>query len=157
MNLVVSDPKTKKAYLKKIDNSKPFIGKKVGEEVELGLFDMDGYNAKITGGSDKQGFPMKPDLEGTNRKKVYLLKDIKHGIRKKVSRRGNQISEEIAQINLKVTKEGKQKLDKLLGREKEEKTEEKTSFAEKAVKESLENVGKIDASAAKDIKGKIKK
>lgn len=154
MNIVVSDPKTKKAYIKKIENQAMFNGKKIGEEVELGLIGLEGYSALITGGSDKQGFPMKPDLEGSNRKKIYLIKNKKKGLRKKVSKRGNQVSEEITQLNLKITKEGSKKLADLLGGEK---TEDKKSFAEKAVKESLENVGKIDASAAKDIKGKIKK
>ncbi|MFH1391789.1 MAG: eS6 family ribosomal protein [Candidatus Diapherotrites archaeon] len=141
MNLVVSDPKTKKAYLKKIDSPKPFIGKKIGEEIELGLLGLDGYKAKITGGSDKQGFPLRPDLEGSNRKKIFIVTNAKHGIRKKVSKRGNMISEEISQINLKIIKEGSKKLEELLGGEKADKKEEKTSFAEKAVKESLDSVG----------------
>ena len=89
MNIVVSDPKTKKAYIKKIENAGMFIGKKIGEEVELGTLGLEGYKAKITGGSDKQGFPMKPDLEGSNRKTVYLIENAKKGIRKKVSKRGN--------------------------------------------------------------------
>lgn len=157
MNIVVSDPKTKKAYLKKIDNPAMFIGKKVGEEIELGLIGLEGYKAKITGGSDKQGFPIKPDLEGGARKKVYIITNKKKGIRKKVTKRGNMISEEIAQVNIKIIKEGSKKLEELLGGEKTEEKEGKKSFAEKAVEKSLANVGKIDASAAKNIKGKIKK
>ncbi|MCR4334922.1 MAG: 30S ribosomal protein S6e [archaeon] len=143
MNLVVSDPKTKKAYIKKIDNPKPFIGKKIGEEIELGLFGLEGYKAKITGGSDKQGFPLRPDLEGSNRKKIYIVTNAKHGIRKKVSKRGNLISEEISQINLKVIKEGSKKLAELLGGEVAKTPEEELSFTERAVKESLANVGSV--------------
>ena len=157
MKISVSDPKTKKAYPKTIENNAFFKGKKIGNEVELGLIGLDGYKAIITGGSDKQGFPMKHDFEGTNRKKLYLIKNVKKGLREKVSKRGNEISDETAQVNLKITKEGKVKLEELLGGEKAEHKDGKKSFTEKAVEQSLENVGKIDASAAKDIKGKIKK
>ncbi len=152
MNIVISDPNTRKAYPKKIDNPAFFIGKKIGDEVELGVIGLDGYKARITGGSDKQGFPMKRDLEGTSRIKVFVTVDSKKGIKKKVSRRGNQISEEIAQINLKVVKYGGKSLEELLGGEKTESKEEKVSIKEQMVKESLENVGKISAAEAKDIK-----
>ena len=157
MKLSVSDPKTKKAYSKTIENNAFFKGKKIGAEVELGLIGLEGYKAIITGGSDKQGFPMKHDLEGTNRKKIFLVKNVKKGLRVKVSKRGNEISDETAQINLKITKEGKVKIEELLGGAKAEEKDDGKSFAEKAVEESLKNIGKIDASAAKDIKGKIKK
>ena len=78
MNIVVSDPKTRKAYSKKIDNPVIFIGKKIGEEVELGLAGLEGYTALITGGSDKQGFPMRRDLTGGNRKEIYVVVDQDH-------------------------------------------------------------------------------
>jgi len=77
MNLVVSDPKTGKAYSKKLDSAAMFSGKRVGDEIELGLAGMDGYKAKIMGGSDKQGFPIRHDLEGQNRRKIYLTEDKK--------------------------------------------------------------------------------
>ena len=155
MKTVISDPKTKKAYAKTVDNPAMFIGKKIGQEVELGLLGLDGYKVKITGGSDKQGFPMKNDMEGGLRKKVFIMKDAKHGTKQKVARRGNLVTEEIEQLNLKIIKEGSKKLEEIFAGSAKESTED-LSFKEKAVKESLANVGKIDASAAKDIKGKIK-
>ncbi|MCR4369355.1 MAG: 30S ribosomal protein S6 [archaeon] len=139
MKLTVSDPKTKKAFSKALDNPGIFLGKKVGEEVELGSIGMEGYKAKITGGSDKQGFPMKSDLQGGIRKMVFMIDNKKHGSKKKVARRGNLISDEISQVNLKITKEGKDSLVQLLGSDKQK--EEELSFKEKAVKLSLENVG----------------
>ena len=156
MNLVVSDPKTGKAYSKKLDSAAMFSGKRVGDEIELGLAGMDGYKAKIMGGSDKQGFPIRHDLEGQNRRKIYLTEDKKHGIRKKVSRRGKNISDQIVQINLKVTHEGKVKIDELLGGEKKEAKEERVSAKEVLVKQSLENVGKAPPVNPKDVKGKVK-
>ncbi|HLC92577.1 MAG TPA: S6e family ribosomal protein [archaeon] len=149
MNIVVSDPKTRKAYSKKIDNPAIFVGKKIGESVELGLMGLDGYTAKITGGSDKEGFPMKPDMAGSNRKEIYVVVDAKKGIRQKIRRRGNLVTGEISQLNLKITKDGAKPLADVLGGEKKE---EKTSVKDQMVKESLENVGKISAEEAKLIK-----
>jgi len=152
MNIVVSDPKTKKAYLKKIDSTTIFAGKKIGEEVEMGVLGLDGYVCEITGGSDKQGFPMRKDLEGTNRKKIYIIADKKQGKRVKVSKRGNTVSDEIVQINLKVVKEGKTKLAQLLGGEEAAPKEEELSAKEKAVKASLESVGTAPPIDPKDMK-----
>ena len=150
MNIVVSDPKTRKAYSKKIDNPAIFIGKKVGESVELGLIGLDGYTAKITGGSDKEGFPMKPDMAGSNRREIYVVVDAKKGVRGKIRRRGNSVTNEIAQLNLKVTRDGAKPLVEILSTG--EKKDEKISLKDKMVKESLENVGKISAEEAKLIK-----
>ncbi len=151
MNIVVSDPKTRKAYSKKIDNPAIFLNRKIGDKVELGLAGLDGYEAEITGGSDKEGFPMKHDLTGGNRRDVYVVTNVKQGSREKITRRGNLVTQEISQLNLKVTKEGAKKLDELLGGEKKDRKEQ-ISVKEQMVKESLENVGKISAEEAKLIK-----
>ena len=156
MNVVVSDPKTRKAYSKKVDSAAVFSGKKVGQEMDLGIIGLEGYSGKITGGSDKEGFPMKWDLEGGSRRLVFISKDVKKGSREKVSRRGNLISAETAQLNIKIVKEGKKKLEELLGGVKKEPADGNASVKEQMVKESLENVGKISADEAKNIKGKVK-
>src|SRR3989344_1110072 len=98
MNIVISDPKTRKAYAMKADNAAIFMGKRVGEEVELGLLGLDGYKALITGGSDKQGFPMRNDMRSTTRRDIVITTDAKKGTKMKVTRRGNTVSDEIAQI-----------------------------------------------------------
>ncbi len=152
MNIVVSDPKTRKAYHKKVENPAIFIGKKIGSEVELGVIGLEGCTAKITGGSDKEGFPMMPGLAGGARKSVYIIVDKKKGVKKRVNRRGSLVTGEIAQLNLKVTKEGAKSIEEVLGGEKAEKKEEKLSVKEQMVKESLENIGKISAEEAKLIK-----
>ncbi len=151
MNIVVSDPKTRKAYSKKIDNAAVFNGRKVGDEVELGIIGLDGYTAKITGGSDTEGFPMKPDLSGGARKTVWVTTDRKKGRQEKISRRGNMVSDEIAQLNLKVIKDGNKKLGEIFGTEK--KAEEKISIKEEMVKKSLENVGNVGGDSALMKKG----
>lgn len=115
MKLVVSDPKTRQAYTKTVENAQMFFGKKVGQEVELGLIGLEGYSAQITGGSDKQGFPIKPDMEGGARKKVLVTINAKKGKKEKISRRGNMVNDEISQLNLKVVKYGTKPIEEVLG------------------------------------------
>lgn len=137
MNLVISDPKTKKAY--SINTEKPvFIGKKIGDEVDLSILGLPGYKGLITGGSDKDGFPMKPTLPGTARKRLFMAGGVGYrckekGIRKRKRVRGNTIAEDIHQVNIKVTQYGNKPLKELLKKEeasekgessKEEKPEE---------------------------------
>ncbi|MFH1240551.1 MAG: 30S ribosomal protein S6e [Candidatus Diapherotrites archaeon] len=133
MNIVISNPKTGKAYSKKTETP-VFIGSKVGDEVSLDVVGLSGYKVKILGGSDKQGFPMKPTLPGTGRKRALLSKGTgfnptSKGQRKRISVRGNEINENISQLNVIITKMGDADIDMLLGK-KEEKaeagTEEKT-------------------------------
>ena len=153
MNLVISDPKTGNAYTKKVESTGLFLNKKIGEEIDLTSIGMDGYKAKITGGTDNAGFPMNASISGTSRKKVF--KSSKQGTRSRANVRGNIVSEAMNQINLKLIHYGKQPLNELLP--KTEKQIKKETATEKAVRQSLESVGNIElAEEAKKIKGKIK-
>ena len=62
---------------------------------------------QITGGSDKDGFPMKKGVYGSRRMKLLLAGGIGYnpkdeGVRRKKRVRSDTISEEIVQINTKV-------------------------------------------------------
>ncbi|UCD07807.1 MAG: 30S ribosomal protein S6e [Candidatus Aenigmatarchaeota archaeon] len=131
--LVISDPKSKKAYQKEMDQKQTgLIGKKIGDKVSGNPLGLTGYEVEIMGGSDRQGFPMRSDVEGIVRKRVLLslppgFHPKLRGQRKRKSVRGNTISQEISQINVKVVTYGKENLDKLLGakpKPKEAKKEE---------------------------------
>lgn len=119
--LVISDPKSKKAYQKEIDQKQTGLrGKKIGEKVQGNSLGLPGYELEITGGSDREGFPMRRDVEGFARKKVLLalppgFHPKMRGQRKRKSVRGNTVSEHTSQVNLKVVTIGKESLDKLLG------------------------------------------
>lgn len=139
MKIVVSDPKSGKAYTKKLESAEALLNKRVGEEIDLDPLGVEGYTARITGGSDKQGFPMKADLKGTVRKKV-MLTDKKTGTRNKVSKRGSTIAEDIVQVNMVVTKHGKKDLNEAVGVEAKE---EKVSEKEK-VRQEFEKAAKGD-------------
>jgi len=125
---VISDPKTRRAW--QIERDAEFLyGKKIGDKFDGSLIGLPGYVLEITGGTDKDGFPMRPDLEGTVRKKLLLAsgpgyRPKRKGVRKRKTVRGNTIAEDIAQINCKVVAYGDKPLEELLGKKEEEKKEE---------------------------------
>jgi small subunit ribosomal protein S6e len=133
LKLVISDPKTGKAFQKKLDNIAFVLNKKIGDEISLDSVGLHGFKAVITGGSDKQGFPMRPDLNGTARKKLFKGKGIgfrqkRKGLRKKKSVRGNTVSNAIEQLNVKISVYGEKPFESFIektveGKEKTEKSE----------------------------------
>lgn len=94
------------------------IGKKIGEEIEGRTIkeELEGYQLLITGTSDKAGFPGMKDIDSpmlTKRllKKGFGMKTVKpKGLRLRKTLRGAIISEDTAQINFKVIREGKKRI-----------------------------------------------
>ncbi|MCS7123691.1 MAG: 30S ribosomal protein S6e [Candidatus Aenigmarchaeota archaeon] len=119
--IVVSEPDSRKSYQLEIEQEKAsfLIGKKIGDEIDGSLLGLPGYVLKISGGSDKDGFPMVPFVEGPLRASVVLekgpgYKPKKKGVRKRKTVRGNTISMDIVQINTKVIKKGEKSLEELI-------------------------------------------
>ncbi len=111
--VVINDTKTGKSYQKAISGTKAnsLIGKRIGQEIDGVFVDLPGYKLKITGGTDKDGFPMRPNLQGPGRKKLLLKGGIgfhpkRHGMRKRKMIRGNTVSADIVQINMKIMQYG---------------------------------------------------
>jgi small subunit ribosomal protein S6e len=142
---VISEPETRKSYQVEVDQGKAvgLMGKKIGEEFNGDILGLGGYTLKLTGGTDKDGFPMHPSVKGPGRKRVLLAgipgfhPKIK-GQRKRKTVRGDTLSDSIAQINVKVVKKGAQPLEQLLPSKKKEGKEEKKEDkpAEKPKEES---------------------
>lgn len=93
------------------DRQSALYGKKIGEVLDGSLLGFSNVKMKITGGSDKDGFPMRHDLPGMRRKRLLLsggtgFHPTRDGIRKKKNIRGNTIGEDISQVNFLVV-EGK--------------------------------------------------
>ncbi|MEM5830063.1 MAG: 30S ribosomal protein S6e [Candidatus Aenigmatarchaeota archaeon] len=116
--IVVSDPETRKAYQIEIDQSlaPQLIGKKIGDVIDGNIIGLPGYQLQITGGTDKDGFPMHPNIEGAVKRKVLLssppcFHPRKKGERRKKTVRGNTISADIVQINMKIVKKGEKPLE----------------------------------------------
>ena len=126
---IVSNPTTRKAYKIDVDQTKAagIIGKTIRTKFNGDIIGLAGYELQITGGTDKDGFPMHPQVHGPGRKKIILAHPpgfhpkIK-GQRKRKMVRGNTISPDIVQINCKVSKAGVKPIEELLP--KKEKVEE---------------------------------
>jgi len=110
VKLVICDPKTGKAKQIELEEEQMdlFIGKKIGDIVDLSTLGFEGYKVKITGGSDYCGFPMDPSIQGTGRKKVLRIAKSgkKKGERVRKTVRGNTIDKDIAQINTVIIEYG---------------------------------------------------
>lgn len=124
MKIVISDPKTGKSYQKEIDKNSEasFYHKKIGDTINGESVDLQGYQFKITGGSDTAGFPMRSDLKGPKRTKLLITKGVglrnsEKGYRQKKSVRGNTVSEETAQINTVIVKAGTANLEEVCKKE----------------------------------------
>lgn len=118
--LVISNPKN--GVAKQVEISGPeadkLIGRRIGEEIpasELGLNLSEIFGEeipadaklKITGGTDKDGFPMRPDVHGPRRVKILLsrgpgFRPRERGERRKKTVHGNTISPNIVQVNMKL-------------------------------------------------------
>jgi small subunit ribosomal protein S6e len=106
------------------------IGKKINDEVDGIFVSLPGYKLKITGGTDKDGFPMRHDIPGSTRRRLLLSKGLgfkpkENGKRKKKSVRGNTINQDIVQVNMKVLKPGAKPIDEIVKTEGKEAPKEK--------------------------------
>ncbi|UCE28683.1 MAG: 30S ribosomal protein S6e [Candidatus Bathyarchaeota archaeon] len=133
--VIVSDPETSKSQFMEVEGSRavPLIGRKLGEMVNGSVVGTPGYKLQITGGSDRDGFPIRPDVHGGIRVKVVLSEGVgfhahRKGERRRKTLRGNVITEDIVQINLKVIEKPKEA-------KKPKKVEVKADKPKKAKKE----------------------
>lgn len=117
----ISDPKTGKTFQTVVSGhyANSLVGKKIGEEFDGIFVSLPGFKLVLTGGSDKDGFPMRPDLPGQRRKKVLVSKSLgfrpkDSGVRRRKTFRGNIISPDIIQINMRITTHGSKKVEELL-------------------------------------------
>jgi len=116
MKLSISNPQRDTQMVLNVEShiEKSFIDKQIGDQVEgkvLGT-EWEGYLLEITGGCDKQGFPMKPGVMCVERVRLLLKKGDKgfrctrDGLRRRKSVRGCIVSEEIGILYLKTLREG---------------------------------------------------
>ena len=131
--VVVNDTKKGKSHniLVSGHHANSLIGKKINDEVDGIFVSLPGYKLQITGGTNKDGFPMRKDFPGTSRRRLLLSKGLGYkpkdsGKRKKKSVRGNTINPDIVQINMKVTKHSSKPIENIIKveKKKEEKKEE---------------------------------
>lgn len=107
--VIVSDPQAGTSKVVELEESRvaPFIGRKLGETLDGSVVDLPAHTIQILGGSDKDGVPMRGNVHGGIRRRVVLsggagFKAKKSGERKRKTVRGDIITDEIVQINLKI-------------------------------------------------------
>ena len=130
---VIGDPKSKKSYPQQVagHHANSLLGKKIGDEIDGIFVGLPGYRLRITGGTDKDGFPMRPELPGPARRKILIAKSLgfhpsREGLRARRTMRGNAVSPDVVQINMKVVGSGPRPIAELvaaapLAEKKEEK------------------------------------
>merc|ERR1712013_313775 len=104
---------------------RPFYEKRMGQEVEADTLgdEFKGYVLRITGGNDKQGFPMKQGVLTNARVRLLFSKGMscyrgyakknRGGCRKRKSVRGCVVSPEIRILNFTVATKGEADIEGL--------------------------------------------
>lgn len=123
--IIISNPESGTSTTVELEETRavPLIGRRIGEALDGTVVGLSGHKVQITGGSDKDGFPMRPNVHGGVRRKVILGGGVgfnprDEGERRRKMIRGNVITDEIVQINMKIlekpiqAKEGKKKEEK---------------------------------------------
>jgi small subunit ribosomal protein S6e len=92
--------------------------------VDADILGLGGYGLEIRGGSDTDGTPMRKDVSGAVRKRILITsppgyRPKEKGKRRRKSVRGNEISPEISQINVKIKEYGAKPIEGIFGKEEE--------------------------------------
>jgi small subunit ribosomal protein S6e len=107
--LIVSNPADGTSQRVEIDDQqlRALYGTRIGQVVEGAVADMQGYKIKLTGGTDKDGIPMRPDVHGSAKARVILSGGVGYkpkdkGEKKRKIVRGNTVNAEIAFLNFTI-------------------------------------------------------
>jgi small subunit ribosomal protein S6e len=112
--LIISDPETGTSQKAELEDARmaPLIGRRIGEVIDGTVADLAGYKIQLTGGTDKDGIPMRPDVHGGVKARIVLsggvgYKPKKKGDRKRVVVRGNTVSVDTTFLNFKIVEKPK--------------------------------------------------
>jgi len=116
--VVVSEKATSLARAVGDPQAAGFLGKRIGETIGGELLGASGYTFRITGGTDKSGFPLRPELPGARQTRLFVGDGFgfhapRRGMRRRRTFRGNTISEDTVQINLVIAQAGPKPLAEL--------------------------------------------
>ena len=119
--VVISDSESGRSYQRDIKDEKAARLRNlvVGDEFDGSVVGLTGYSLKITGGSDKSGFPMKKGVHGTQKSRILMKAGVgyrpERDVRKRKRVRGEKIDGDIVQANTLVVKRAKKSIEELLG------------------------------------------
>lgn len=133
--MVISD--SGKTYQKEIkgEEAARLVGLRIGDVFDGGMIGEAGQ-LQVTGGTDKDGFPMRKGIPGARRVRIlmkggpaFIPKE--DGERRKKQVRGDTISEYIVQVNTKIIQKGEKVVKE--AKKVEEKKEEEKPEAERPI------------------------
>lgn len=121
--VVVGDPESGTSYQLETEDqdANRFLGRSIGEEVEGGAVGLDGYTLEITGGSDEAGRPLSDSVAGASLQEVLMTgrqtgyKPTRDGERRRITVRGREVSDAVAQVNAAIVDRGDADVEELLG------------------------------------------
>lgn len=141
MLFVVSEQATGRAYAVELKGpmAQGVAGRSIGDTVDGGMVGLAGYTLRITGGSDKDGFPMRRDVPGAVRKRLLITGGVgfrkpHHGLRLRRTLRGREIQAETSQVNAVVVTAGPKPLAEIVPPRESKKKEKKAKGAAKGAK-----------------------
>lgn len=113
---IVSDPATGTSQRVEIEDAqlRPLVGTRIGMTIDGAIAGMQGYKLKLTGGTDKDGIPMRPDVHGSAKARIVLSSGVGYkpkdkGMQKRKIVRGNTISQETTFLNFSIVETPKSK------------------------------------------------
>jgi len=112
--LIVSDPETGTSQKVELEDERmsPLVGLRIGMVIDGTIANLAGHRIQLTGGTDKDGIPMRPDVHGGAKADIILsggvgYKPKRKGERKRVVVRGNTITPETTFLNFKIVERPK--------------------------------------------------
>ena len=119
--LIVSNPADGTSQRVELDDQqlRALYGTRIGQVIEGAVAGMQGYKIKLTGGTDKDGIPMRPDVHGSAKARVVLSGGVGYkpkdkGDKKRKVVRGNTVSVETTFLNFAIVEapKGRKKAEK---------------------------------------------
>lgn len=119
--VVVADPETGKSY--KLDARDPdarrLIGLRIADKFDGAIVGLPGYELQLTGGTDRDGFPMRADIHGSGRTSILLaggtgFSPRRRGERRRKRVRGSRVSDTVVQLNVKIVKRGEKPIEEIV-------------------------------------------
>ncbi len=119
--VVAADPETGKSYQLEArePDSRRLVGIRIGDKFDGEIVGLSGYELQITGGTDKDGFPMRADVRGPGRTYILIsggpgFRPRARGERRRKRVRGCRISDDTVQVNAKIVKRGEKPIDEII-------------------------------------------
>ena len=135
--LIISDPETGLSKRVELEDSglSPLLGQKIGNIIDGAIANMQGYKIRLTGGTDKDGIPMRPDVHGSAKTDLLIsggvgYRPTKKGERKRMLVRGNTVSNETTFLNFSIVEKPRRRRRRSKEQESEPSSESRESSEE---------------------------